>query len=570
MYILGLHNDEDSGVCLLKNGNIIDVVNEERFTRKKLQSGFPIQSINYILKKNKINLKNINYFAYGWHGRQNNYYDYISKLFKRILECNLKDKRVVDLIFERLRVEFGRDDITYRKFLKSAAKYGIPKTKTYFFDHHNSHAWSAYASSPFDKALVFTMDARGDLKSASVSVANKKDGVKEISNNLSFDSLGFLYGQITYYLGYTPHRHEGKITGLAAYGNPKKTKYIFEKLIRWDGKRIISNLGYYRPFFTKINKNLKRDLKKFSREDIAAGVQSHCEDIIVKFITYWIKKLNNNRQTNVCLAGGIFANVKINQKVSEIKKIKNIFVFPHMGDGGLPVGAACRLNYELNNKSKVKLNNVNFGPEFNDSEIFKNLKKYKNKITFKKIKNISDYTSRMLAKNKVIGFFQGKMEFGPRALGSRSILYNTKDKSVNDWLNKRLKRTEFMPFAPVTTKKLANKCFKEWSHKDNCTPFMTKTFKCKNEFRKKNPAVVHVDGTARPQVVDRKFNKVYFDSISKYFKISGQDSLINTSFNQHEEPIVCFPADAIKSLLSNNVDILVMGKFAIERKINVT
>ena len=243
MYILGLHNDEDSGVCLFKDGKIIDVINEERLTRKKLQSGFPSKSLKYILEKNKLQIANIDYFAYGWHGRQHNYSEYFEKLLNRILKCNLKNRTIYKLIFERLRVEFGRDDKTYKKFLSSISKYKIPLDKTFFFDHHNSHAWSAFSCSPFKKALIFTMDARGDLKSASVAIANEKNGIRELTNNLSFDSLGFLYGQITYYLGFIPHRHEGKVTGLAAYGNPKKTKHIFEKLVKWDGKKIISNLG---------------------------------------------------------------------------------------------------------------------------------------------------------------------------------------------------------------------------------------------------------------------------------------------------------------------------------------
>ena len=217
MYILGLHNDEDSGVCLIKNGKIIDVINEERLTRKKLQSGFPSKCLKYILKKNKLKIKNIDYFAYGWHGSQHDYSTYFTKLLDRILKCDLKNKKIYKLIFERLRVEFNRDNITYNKFLSFVKKYKIPLEKIFFFDHHTSHAWSAFACSPFTKALVITMDARGDLKSASVSIADEKKGLRELTNNLSFDSLGFLYGQITYYLGFAPHRHEGKITGLAAY-----------------------------------------------------------------------------------------------------------------------------------------------------------------------------------------------------------------------------------------------------------------------------------------------------------------------------------------------------------------
>ena len=547
MYILGLHNDEDSGVCLLKNGKIIDIINEERLTRKKLQGGFPSKSLSYILKKNNLEIDDIDYFAYGWHGRQHDYSNYFKKLLNRVLSCNLKNKKIYNLIFERLRVEFGRDNTTYKKFFSSIKKCKIPLDKTFFYDHHTSHAWSAFACSPFNKALVFTMDARGDLKSASVSIANKKKGLKELTNNLSFDSLGFLYSQITYYLGFKPHRHEGKVTGLAAYGNPFKTIHIFKKLINWDGKKIVSNLGYYRPFFTNLNSDLVKDLKKYSREDIAAGLQYHCENIVVKFVKYWIKKINQKKINSICLAGGLFANVKINQKIREIKGVKNLFVFPHMGDGGLTVGAASNLNFNIFKKSKIHLKNVNYGPSYTDKQIKKSLEKYKKKILIKKFKNIKNIVVEKLINEKVVGFFQGRMEFGPRALGSRSILFHTKDKSVNDWLNKRLRRTEFMPFAPVTTEKLAGKCFEGWNKFDLCAPFMTRTFKCKKEFARENPAVVHVDGTARPQVIKSNFNKIYYEVVRHYCEKTGNKSLINTSFNQHEQPIVSTPEDAINS-----------------------
>lgn len=566
MYILGIHNDEDSGVCLIKNGKLKDVVNEERFTRKKLQGGFPVNCLQFVLKKNKISIKDIDYFAYGWHGRQNNYYEYINKLFNRLILCKIQNEKIKKLIFERLKVEFARDDLTFQNFLKAAEKFNIPKEKTHFFDHHASHAWSAFSCSPFNESLVFTMDARGDLKSSSVSKANKKTGIKEISNNLSFDSLGFLYGQITHYLGFIPHRHEGKVTGLAAYGNPNKTKYIFNKLIKWDGKKIISNLGYYRPFFTNLSLELVKDLKKHSREDIAAGVQRHCEKIIVQYVKFWIKQISKNKKVNICLAGGIFANVKINQKICEIKNVKNLYVFPHMGDGGLTVGAACQLNYKINRDSKVNLKNVNYGPEFSSKEIYKSLKLFNKKISFYKSKNLKKDIFKLLTNNKVVGFFNGRMEFGPRALGSRSILFHTKDRSANKWLNDRLKRTEFMPFAPVTIEKLASSCFKNWKKTDYCSKFMTKTFDCTDDFIEKNPAVVHVDGTARPQVVNKEFNKKYYEVLEYYFNKSNNNSLINTSFNQHEEPIVCSPEDAIKSLLSNNIDYLIIGNFVVLKK----
>ena len=237
-----------------------------------------------------------------------------------------------------------------------------------------------------------------------------------------------------------------------------------------------------------------------------------------------------------------------------------------MGDGGLALGAACQLQYQISKKAKVKLDNVFFGPKYSDSEICKELKKFKKQIKIQKTNDVVNIVVQNILNNKVIGFFQGRMEFGPRALGSRSILYHAKDKKVNDWLNKRLKRTEFMPFAPVTPEKLAKSCYLNWNKKNFCTPFMTQTFKCTSSFAKNHPAVVHIDRTARPQVVNSKSNKIYYDVVSKYCQLSKNSALINTSFNQHEQPIVCSPKDAIKSLLENKVDVLSIGNYIVTNK----
>ena len=233
-----------------------------------------------------------------------------------------------------------------------------------FLDHHQAHAWSAYSCSPFNDAIILTADGRGDLKSTTISVANKENGVKEIDYLLTFDSLGFLYAQVTNYLGFKPHRHEGKVTGLAAFGNPEKTLPIFKKMISWNeiSNQWVTNLNLYAPHNINTLNSFKKILNPFSREDIAAGVQKHCEDLIVLYVKYWIKKLGKDSPKNICLAGGLFANVKINQCISEIEGVKNIFVFPNMGDGGLTVGGVCYQNFVSNKESKINFPTANIIP----------------------------------------------------------------------------------------------------------------------------------------------------------------------------------------------------------------
>jgi carbamoyltransferase len=477
-----------------------------------------------------------------------------------------RNPRAEDDIEQRVKSEFARDAETRRDFETHMDRLGVDRQRIKYFDHHQSHAWSAFACSPFEKALVFTFDGRGDLKSGSASVADTATGIQEWDYNLSLDSLGFLYGQITHYLGFQPHRHEGKVTGLAAHGDPAKTKDLFENLISFDGERIVSNLGHYRPFYTNMTDELKNELDEHSREDIAAGLQTHCENLVVEYIRYWIPRMGRTDIRDVCLAGGLFANVKINQAIYEMDEVDNIYVFPHIGDGGLGVGAACNLNFVQTGAAKVLMPDVYLGPSYSTKEIEAAIRKAAGQLHVEQCSDLVEPILQDLQSDKVVGFFYGRMELGPRALGARSILCHARDDSINDRLNARLHRTEFMPFAPVTPEGLASQCYLGWRPDNSCALTMTQTYRCTDSFRQHHPAVVHVDGTARPQIVTRERNGRYGDLVERYCERTGDKALINTSFNQHEEPIVCSPEDAIGSLISDNVDIIAIGDFRLQRR----
>ncbi len=566
MYIIALHNDEDSGVCLLKNDKILEAVNEERFNRIKLCKGIPELSFNYVLKRHDLSVEDIDYFVYPWYGKKNDYPEYIQRLVKRIVLAANKNPAALSIINERVETELKNDENTRKEFEHWIQKLNVSEDKVVYSDHHQCHAWSAFAPSPFDEAFVFTFDGRGDLKSATASFATMKNGISEYDYLLSMDSLGYLYGQITKYLGFTPHRHEGKVTGLAAYGNPKNTLPLFDQLITWENDTIVANIGLYKPFFT-MKKELKDKLSRFTREDIAAGVQTHCEDLVTKYIKHWMRKIDKPDVKNICLGGGVFANVKLNQRVKEIAGIENVFIFPHMGDGGLTVGGAAHLFYLLTRKTKIQLPTVYLGVEFTNTEIHEALKSYSEHLDFIDTGDqLVESIVNDLIENKVAGYFNNRMEFGPRALGARSILYDPGDRSVNDWLNKRLRRTEFMPFAPVTPVEYAPDCYINWSPDDVCSHFMTMTYNCTEAFKSRHKAVVHIDGTARPQIVTRHLNGEYYDIVKRYCDVTGNKALINTSFNAHEEPIVCTPKDAIESLLGNCVDVLFIGNYRVTRK----
>jgi len=277
-------------------------------------------------------------------------------------------------------------------------------------------------------------------------------------------------------------------------------------------------------------------------------------------------RMGRNDIHDVCLAGVLFANVKINQAVYEMEEVDNIYVFPHMGDGGLAMGADCNLNFVQTGTAKVPLPDVYLGPSYGTKEIEAAIRKVADHLHVEQCPEPVEPILQELLNEKVVGFFYGRMELGPRALGARSILYHARDGSINDRLNSRLRRAEIMPFAPVTPERLASQCY-HGRHRDNpCALTMTQTYQCTDSFRQDHPAVVHVDGTARPQIVTREMNGRYGDLVERYCERTGDKALINTSLNQHEEPIVCSPEDAIDSLINDNVDVLAIDDFRLQRR----
>lgn len=562
MYILGIHNCYDSGAMLFKDGECIFAVNEERLSRIKLDGDFPHRSIQACLDFAKINLAQVDIVSYAWHDRfpEEHLSDYVKRAIE-IAEDGVEAKRVM---LERIKVEVHRSLPRQADFVNWAKENGVSH-KVEFYDHHAAHAASAYFTSPFDEALVFTLDAAGNFRSGTVSIG-RGDKLEEISCNYTWDSLGFFYGQITELLGFKPHRHEGKITGLAAHGDPKKCLPIMKAMIEVKEGKIVANLGkYYKPFFWQQADELKSALRGFTREDVAAAVQKHTEQITADYVKYYVEKFGIKK---VACAGGIFANVRVNQCVREVPGVEDLYIFPHMGDGGLS-GGACVLSAIKHGFGRWRVKQAYLGNEESEEKTKETLVKYADKITVAE-HNMPDLVVKvveMLKNNTVIGLFQGRMEYGPRALGNRTVLYHCGDKSVNDWLNKRLKRTEFMPFAPVTIKSLAPRCFIGWQPHHITTNFMTECYNCTEEMKQNSPAVVHVDGTARPQIIERADNPFYYDIIDCWNKSTGGLCLVNTSFNQHEEPIVCTVEDAVDSLLGDNVDcVVVNGKYIVRKK----
>lgn len=556
MISLGIIDSQnDCGVCLVKDGEILSAINEERVVRKKLIGGFPHESLKRTLEVNNLESGDVDvivvsgfctppFFARQFRFLQKAEYDVRKNKRNQII------KNLSDIAQGRLKIQTSNPKsivgMISKKLISNIIRNDLPKglrnKKIIFVDHHLSHAASAYYTQEKIKALAITADGCGDGVSLTINICNDGE-IKRIYEIPAKDSYGWFYGLITMALGFQWHKHEGKVTGLAARGNPSNVKIIFPFMSK-NGSTMYT--GTHMPI------EIKKLIKDYSREDISAWLQSNLEKHVKKVVSFWVKKTGIK---DIVLAGGLFANVKLNQEIHELKEVKSIYIFPHMGDGGLAIGACLE---HIKPKPK-NLKTIYLGTKYTNKEIKKELNK--NKIKHYKPKNIEKEIALLLSKGKVVARFDGKMEYGPRALGNRSILYTTTDKTVNKWLNKKLQRTEFMPFAPSTIWEKRKECYKGIEGAENTARYMTITFDCTKKMKAQSPGVVHIDGTARPQIVKKTDNPKFHKIIYEYYKITKIPSIINTSFNIHEEPIVMNPTDAIRAFKQSKLDHLAIGPY---------
>ena len=564
MKILGINYLSESSISFLKNGKVEFAISEERLNRIKNWYGNPYRSIKHFLRIKNIDLDEIDFIA--THGLISN-----PKLInKNKKEYNDKKKLINNSNLSRGEKKYLISKLDLRKkkeiLASKRARELIDelqsklKKKIYIYDHHKCHAATASYYSGWDDCYCLTIDGWGDNYSSKL-FKFKNGKLTQLRATSLLNSLGYFYGSITKLLGFTPHRHEGKVLGLAAFGDPNKAINEISKMISFDKvkKNFVSHpeKGLYLPLFD--NKKLNKLLNNFSKKDIAAATQHHLEKIVTDYILSI-----SSRSFKLVLAGGVFSNVKLNQKIAEIKRVKDIFVFPNMGDGGLCVGAAALCYSQKKKINSTRLKNYYLGSSYSNKEIKKVLDRLK--LKYISNKDLEKIVSKKLSENKIVAIFQGKMEFGPRSLGNRSILASTNDFRINKWLNQKLGRTEFMPFAPITIDKYATKMYKDFKKGKYTSKFMTRTYNCTTKMKKIAPATVHIDGTARPQIIDKFINKKMYKILTEYYKLTKNPNLINTSFNMHEEPIVCSPEDAARSFIRSKIDYLYIGDFFVKNK----
>jgi carbamoyltransferase len=574
--ILGITDGQTSGAAVIEDGRILAAVNEERIARIKLARGFPWQSILDVLALSGTSPQQIDAVAVaqvdmefreqvaewpGWFEARNSDVNLHSRFFRIASRFGGLVPKVPGLA----KAYYGLRTPVYRRRRRRIAEilgeaFGI-HAPIEFVHHHYAHAAGAYFTCNFDEALVVSMDGGGDGHSAHVYSA-RAGRLDLVHASDSYDSLGNYYAYVTALCGFKAKRHEGKITGLAARGTPVY-RDIVDSMIGCEDGRLINRGGV---LFDQALKEIRRRLPaRWAMEDLAASIQVVAEDIARAYVGHWVRKTGHE---NVALAGGLFANVRINEEIHRIPEVRQTFVHPGMSDEGLAVGAAFAvaghcLQREGRRHEPRPLESVYVGNGYGEREIAAAIRAAGLEMTHHP-RNLEVEVARRLAAGDVVARFDGRMEYGPRALGNRSILYQPGDPSVNDWLNELLKRTEFMPFAPAALWEEADALFTGSAGARDTARFMTMTFHCTPWMAERCGGVVHVDNTARPQLVRREDNPGYYRIIEEYRKRTGVPVVINTSFNVHEEPIVRSPEDAIRAFLDSALDHLAIGDFLVK------
>jgi len=581
----------DSAACILVNGEIIAAAQEERFTRKKHDPSYPENAINFVLKFAGLKLNEIDQIVF---------FEKPFLKFERLLETYVAFAPKGFLSFSKAMPLWIKDKLFQKNLLFNKLKEHdenyISDENIFFSDHHLSHAASAFFPSPFEEAVVLTADGVGEWATTTVAVG--KNNKLDIKKEIHFPhSLGLLYSAFTYYTGFKVNSGEYKLMGLAPYGNPIYQDKISQIIdVKDDGTfRLDQSFFNYATGLTMTSKKFdklfgcerrdpeKNELTQFHM-DIASSIQKVTEDIMIKLAKSIRKEYNIK---NLCLAGGVALNCVANGKILEEKIFDKIWIQPAAGDAGGALGAALALWHIEQNQTRTVNTNDNMkgsylGPEFDQDEIERELKNAGANFEILKYDELIDKTSDLLSNEKAIGWFQGRMEFGPRALGGRSIIGDPRSTNTQKNLNLKVKyRESFRPFAPS----VLQEDLPEWFDMSVDSPYMllvaninpTKKIEMTNEQKKlfgidklnikrsQIPAVTHVDYSARVQTVSKINNNRYYDLISKFKEKTGCPVIVNTSFNVRGEPIVNTPIDAFNCFMGTELDYLVIGNCILDK-----
>jgi carbamoyltransferase len=556
MYTLGINAAfHDPSACIVRDGILLAAAEEERFTHIKHGKRpipfsayeLPYHAIDYCLRIAGIHLKEVDHIAYSF-----NPFPLLNEGTKEGQIYSEWDPLFLSFIVNApAQLEDG-----YPHHLQARlAGGGTHPERWHFVQHHVAHAASAFLPSPFETAAVMTIDGRGECATTSYyrGKGNKLDLIDEVNMP---HSLGLLYEAVTGYLGFLHSSDEYKVMALASYGKPVYLD-TFRSLIHVEeGKYTIDPYDLAELFGPARVKDGPLLQEHF---DIAHSLQKVLEETVLK-LANWLQEMTGDE--NLCMAGGVALNCVLNAYIRDNGPFKNIWVQPAAGDAGTALGAALWVDAQQRGDETrpFRMDHAYWGPAFEDDEIEKFLQW--TKVPYKKLGDVASETAAILAGDKVIGWYQGRMEFGPRALGSRSILASPISPSMQSRLNEIKDREDFRPVAPVVLEEEAE----EWFEDAGQSPFMLFVHKVREERAEQIPAVRHVDGTARIQTVNRDQHPAYYDLLREFKKLTGVPVLVNTSFNTRSEPIVCTPRDAVECFWTSPFDALVINSFLLEKK----
>ena len=565
MLILGVHSGyHEASACLFDDYRMVAAVAFERLTRRKIDGGrVPDEAIDECLAIGGADRRKVDAVVLGRGPFPWRYYNHFSggRLIEGVVRQAIGREKQKNMERELVLAKRTDSEAIFRsdQFL---AEHGFrPDCRLRFFNHHLAHALPTLFHTGWSEALLYTADGGGDNVQYSHRVFRSGrietlyGGDEELTRPMRIDSLGLAYGYATQALGFRINRHEGKLTGLAAFGKPS----AFERIA---ARFTVDDAGQVRSDFAS-NPALKRFMlevaESISREDMAASIQAVLEHFVLESVK---RLLARHRVKNLGLAGGVFANVRLNQRLAEETGVDEVFVYPAMSDQGLPSGGVLQFLMERDGLNawlarRYPLDHLYLGRDYAasaDDEL----------AGTPGIVKVGDepvrQSAELCAAGKVVALYTNGMEYGPRALGARSILGSPADVGINDSLNKRLARSEFMPFAPVIAAEDADTVFHLPAASRYAARFMTITCGVRDEWRKQIPAVVHIDGTARPQLIERQVNPTYFDIVARFKALTGLPVMINTSFNVHEEPIINTPGECARALLEDRIDYVVTAR----------
>ncbi len=567
MNIIGIHIGHDSGAALIADGVVKAAVDEERYTRNKHCGDPPVNAINYCMDSanGKIDMIAVSSDLLG--SEMFKFFELNTSKFlssKYIGRPKIAGPRSLLQIGKRVRE--GMNQLP--SYIRTAHKFeDLPLVSV---GHHLCHAAAAYYTSGFpDKTLVITMDGLGDNDSVTVWLS-EKGKLQQIHREGREGSIGWFYSMVTEALGWWIGDGEGKTMGLAPYGDPAKvpSEILTKYMPRYENGVLVEPYGFGKTsqykyatsyhWHFKDTAEVEKEVEKYGNENIAALAQKLLEEHVVEFVRHWKEKTGAKR---LATGGGIFLNVKVNQKIVEGNLFDDYFIFPCPADNGLAVGAALTAYYDSVAYEPGKMiRDVYWGPEYSDDHIESIL--VERNLSFRKIDDPCTEGAKFLADGKIVGWFQGRMEHGPRALGGRSILMSATRAENKDIINARVKfREPFRPFCPSLKAESATNYF----YVDRPERYMITAYGVKQEVADQIPAVVHVDGTCRPQIVEKDIYPRFWKLLDEFEKLSGVPVLLNTSFNIKGEPIVCSPRDALKCFFDTGLDVLIMGNYLLEK-----